>query len=63
MLNTKRLGIEAAEFTARLNGQGVKAGVYGRFIVRFVTHSGIERGHVEYTLDSVRKLFGVDAKT
>jgi threonine aldolase len=45
------LGASAAEWVAKLNEHGVKAGAREGGGVRMVTHRGIEREDIEYTLD------------
>jgi threonine aldolase len=45
------LGISAVEWTARLRELGVKAGAQEAGGVRMVTHRGIEREDIEYTLE------------
>jgi threonine aldolase len=41
-------------FIADLADQGVRAANYWGGLVRFVTHHGIERTHIDYTLAAVR---------
>ena len=50
------LGIAAIEWTARLRDLGVKAGAQEAGSVRMVTHRGIEKEDIEYTLEVVEKV-------
>jgi threonine aldolase len=56
MLNLQELGIQATDFANKLASYGVRVSVYGPYVARFVTHRGIEKEHINYTLDSVKNL-------
>lgn len=49
------LGIDGARWIAKLNESGVKAGALEAARVRMVTHRGIERDDIEYTLTVAEK--------
>ncbi len=46
----------APEFVARLKEEGVKANAFGDRRVRMVTHFGVERVDIDYTVDVLAKL-------
>lgn len=50
------LGIAAIEWVARLRDLGVKAGAQEAGSVRMVTHRGIEKEDIEYTLEIAEKV-------
>jgi threonine aldolase len=50
------LGVTAKEWVARMGEHGVKAGAVEGGRVRMVTHRGIEKDDIEYTLDSAEKV-------
>ncbi|MGA2239823.1 MAG: low-specificity L-threonine aldolase [Candidatus Bathyarchaeia archaeon] len=50
------LGIAAIEWAARLRDLGVKAGAQEAGSVRMVTHRGIEKEDIEYTLEIAEKV-------
>jgi len=50
------LGIAAIEWAARLRDLGVKAGAQEAGRVRMVTHRGIEKEDIEYTLEAAEKV-------
>lgn len=52
-------GLTAAEFMARLRAEGVYCGGFGSSLIRFVTHYGIERIHVEQALRAMRRALEV----
>ncbi len=56
IFNVKQLGIDATRFASELDRRGVKASIFGKYDVRFVTHRGIEKEHVETALDITRQL-------
>jgi len=54
VLDISGLGVEDALFTSKLREKGVLAGAIGKGKVRFVTHRGIEREHVERALEAIK---------
>jgi threonine aldolase len=54
VLDIGGLGVEDAVFTSKLREKGVLAGAIGKGKVRFVTHRGIEREHVERALNAIK---------
>ena len=53
--DVKGLGVTAEEWVAKMNEFGVKAGAVEGARVRMVTHRGIEREDIEYTLTAAEK--------
>lgn len=49
--STRGLGVDEEDWVARLSKHGVKAGVQYPGCVRMVTHRGIEKEDIEYTLN------------
>lgn len=47
---------DAAHFAAQLAERGVKASVFGQYRLRFVTHYGISRADIDYTLEVLAAL-------
>jgi len=56
VFNVKGLGLSASTFVEMLSTRGVKALDYGGFLVRMVTHRGVSKDDIEYTLSAVREL-------
>jgi threonine aldolase len=50
------LGTNAADWVAKMNDFGVKAGAVESGRVRMVTHRGIEREDIEYTVSVAEKI-------
>lgn len=50
------IGVDAATFIARLAEAGVKASRFGKWDVRLVTHYGISREDIMYTVETVNKI-------
>ncbi len=50
------LRTDAPAFVARLKEEGVKANAFGERRVRMVTHFGIERADIDYTIDVLARL-------
>lgn len=50
------LGTDAPAFVKRLNAAGVKANAFGERRVRMVTHFGVERADIDYTVDVLARL-------
>jgi len=50
------LGVTAKEWVAKMSEHGVKAGAVEGGGVRMVTHRGIEKDDIEYTLDVAEKV-------
>jgi threonine aldolase len=46
----------APHFVARLKEEGVRANAFGERRVRMVTHFGIERVDIDYTIDVLARL-------
>jgi threonine aldolase len=53
VVETSGLGVDDGIFVSKLKEKGVLAGAIGKGKVRFVTHWGIEREHVEAALDAI----------
>jgi threonine aldolase len=58
VVETSGLGVDDGIFVSRLKEKGVLAGAIGKGKVRFVTHWGIEREHVEAALDAIGNVVG-----
>jgi threonine aldolase len=54
VLDIGGLGVEDALFTSKLREKGVLAGAIGKGKIRFVTHRGIEREHMEQALNAIK---------
>jgi threonine aldolase len=54
-IDTADTGLAPAEALARLTDAGVLAAPFGGAVIRFVTHYGIERPHIEDALARVRR--------
>jgi threonine aldolase len=55
LYDVTRLGISAGEWVAKMKELGVKAGAVDSARVRMVTHRGIEKEDIEYTLSAAEK--------
>jgi threonine aldolase len=58
VVETSGLGVDDGIFVSKLKEKGVLAGAIGKGKVRFVTHWGIEREHVEAALDAIGNVVG-----
>jgi threonine aldolase len=58
VVETSGLGVDDGIFVSKLKEKGVLAGAIGKGKVRFVTHRGIEREHVEVALDAIGNVVG-----
>ena len=56
--DVRGLGIDAKEWVSKLGVSGVKAGTVDAGRVRMVTHRGIEKDDIEYTLSVAQKVSG-----
>ncbi len=56
LLNSKKLGVADEVFVSALKGKGILVAVMAKNKIRMVTHRGIERRHIETTLDMVRNV-------
>jgi threonine aldolase len=56
MVNTKALGMKAADLAKELINHNVKVSVYGPYTVRLVTHKDVDRDGILYTIESFKNL-------
>lgn len=50
------LGIKAAEFADKLRQNGLKANVFGEYKIRMVTHYGVTRDDIKFTIDKIAQI-------
>lgn len=55
-VNISGLELDSSQFVTRLQKHGVRALARGKTVVRMVTHRGIEREDIEYTLNAVDRV-------
>ncbi len=56
IFDVSNLGVTSAEFVRKLGEHGVKSLPMNETSIRMVTHRGIEREDIEYTIDSIDKV-------
>lgn len=56
IMDTIPIGKTAAEVAARLAEQGIKASQFGEYKIRMVTHHGITKEDIQYTIDVMSQL-------
>lgn len=56
IFDVHNLGVTSAEFVQRLSEHGVKSLTMNETSIRMVTHRGVEREDIEYTIDSIEKV-------
>ncbi len=56
LINSKRLGVADEVFVSALKEKGILVAVMAKNKIRMVTHRGIERRHIDTTLDMVRNV-------
>ncbi|MFQ6080088.1 MAG: low-specificity L-threonine aldolase [Candidatus Bathyarchaeia archaeon] len=58
IFDVHNLGVTSVEFLRKLGEHGVKALPTGKTSIRMVTHRGIERGDIEYAINSIDAVVG-----
>lgn len=56
VIDTTQTGKTAAEFTARFAEQGIKISQFGDYKIRMVTHHGITKEDIQYTIDIMARI-------
>ena len=56
IIDTKPLGMKAAEIAGKLSDQNVKVSIYGMYTIRLVTNKDVDRDGISRAIEAFRKL-------